>query len=67
MSYLLTNNLLNEFQHGFLPGRSTLSCLLSYLNEVTNFLDSNLCTDVVYLDFTKAFDSVSHRRLLVKL
>ena len=67
MSFLLTNNLLNESQHSFLPGRSTLSCLLSYVDDVTNSLDSKLCTDVVYLDFAKAFDSVSHRRLLVKL
>ena len=67
MTYLLSNNLLKDSQHGFLPGRSTLTCLLSYLESVTHFLDSNQCIDVVYLDLAKAFDSVPHQCLLSKL
>jgi hypothetical protein len=67
MTYLLSNNLLNDSQHGFLPGRSTLTCLLSYLENVTYFLECNMCIDVVYLDLTKAFDSVPHKYLLAKL
>ena len=67
MNYLISNNLLNDSQHGFLPGRSAITCLLSYLENVTSSLDSSLCVDVMYVDFAKAFDSVPHQHLLVKL
>ena len=37
------------------------------MEEVTNYLDSGYPVDVIYLDFQKAFDKVSHQRLLMKL
>ena len=54
-------------QFGFLRNHSTLQQLLIFVNTVNHSLNSNSQTDVVYLDFKKAFDSVSHNELLFKL
>ena len=61
------NKLLNKSQHGFLESRSCLTNLLEFLEDVTSMIDDGDPVDVVYLDFQKAFDKVSHRRLLAKL
>ena len=66
-SYLDTNNLLSKFQHGFIKGRSCLSNLLCFLDEVTKRLDEGKPVEICYVDFSKAFDSVNHRLLLHKL
>ena len=55
---------LTKHQFGFLPNRSTLQQLLTFTNEI---LEAKTEVDVVYMDFRKAFDSVSHNGLLVKL
>ena len=67
MSHVTENNLLNNAQHGFLPGRSCLSNLLSTLEEITDMMDSGFPVDEIFLDLQKAFDSVPHQRLIYKL
>ena len=67
MDYLLANRLLSKEQHGFMPGRSCVTQLLTAMEGWTTVLQDGIPIDVVYLDFTKAFDSVPHKRLLVKL
>ena len=54
-------------QHGFLQGRSTVTQLLAFYHEIGQSLDKGLQSDIVYLDLAKAFDSVSHQRLLLTL
>ena len=54
-------------QHGFIQGRSCITQLLCVPHDLGALLDAGEELDVVYLDFSKAFDSVLHRRLLHKL
>jgi len=67
VEYLESNQLITTSQHGFRKGRSCLTNLLEFLDKVTGYVDSGDNVDVVFLDFAKAFDKVSHRRLLLKL
>ena len=54
-------------QHGFLPGRSCVTQLLTALDQIGDHLDTDKQTDVIYLDMSKAFDKVCHPLLLRKL
>ena len=67
LKHLLENNLLSPRQHGFISGRSTITQLLDYLNKCAKATAEGYVTDVIYLDFMKAFDTVPHQRLLIKL
>uniref|UniRef100_A0A8B9DCC3 Reverse transcriptase domain-containing protein n=1 Tax=Anser cygnoides TaxID=8845 RepID=A0A8B9DCC3_ANSCY len=53
-------------QHGFMKGRSCLSNLISY-DRVTRLVDEGRAVDVIYLDFSKAFNTVSHSILFGKM
>lgn len=67
MSHLKLNNLLFQGQHGFLDGKSTATQLLECVNDWTMSLNDRCPVDIVYLDISKAFDSVSHPKLIHKL
>ena len=67
VEYLVKHNLINTSQHGFLKARSCLTNLICFFEEITKWVDDGSLVDVVYLDFQKAFDKVSHQRLLLKL
>ncbi|CAM4601877.1 unnamed protein product [Caretta caretta] len=57
----------DKIQHGFTKGRSCQTNLISFSEKVTDFLDKGNTVDLIYLDFSKAFDTVPHGELLVKL
>jgi len=66
-SYLIVNDILNQSQHGFHKGRSTTTNLLESVTDWIFATDSHNNTDVLYIDLTKAFDSVVYPKLLLKL
>ena len=67
MKHLETNNILYELQHGFRANRSCESQVLSLVHQLTQNNDNNIQTDLIIMDFAKAFDKVPHKRLLYKL
>ena len=60
-------NVFNPSQFGFLEGKSTLTQLLCCFDDWASSRNKSKPTDVIFLDFSKAFDSVPHERLLLKL
>ena len=67
MSHILDNNLIKESQHGFMPGRSCTTNLVTFLDKLTEIVDRGKPADIFYLDFAKAFDKVPRARLIQKL
>ena len=67
VKHLEKNALIKNSQHGFRTGRSCLTNLLSFLDKATECWDHGDGMDVIYTDFSKAFDKVPHQRLLKKL
>ena len=67
VEHLINNGILSDCQHGFVPGRDCISQLLQCLEDRTLMIENNHPFDVIYTDFSKAFDSVPHERLLRKL
>jgi hypothetical protein len=67
MNHLVNNNLINVGQHGFVKSKSCVTNLLETLDYISMALANGEPVDVLYTDFAKAFDSVPHRRLLLKL
>ena len=60
-------DLISVLQHGFLPNRSCVTQLLLVLHTVGQSLDNNIQSDMIYLDFAKATETVDHSALLAKL
>ena len=67
VDFLAEHHLLSDAQWGFLPGRSTVSALLSTVHHWFELLEDGKEVCVVFLDFKKAFNSVPHIPLLEKL
>lgn len=65
--FLLDNKIIPDSQHGFLPNRSVTNNLLTARNDWTLYLDHYEPVDVVYIDFYRAFDKVSIKKLIAKL
>lgn len=67
IDYLLRNGLISSHQHGFLVKHSTCSQLLETVNDWSIALKNCNIVDIVYFDIAKAFDTVSHVKLIYKL
>ena len=66
--HMTENNLFSNAQHGkFIKGKSCVTQLLEFLEDITQSIDNGDEVDVIFLDFCKAFDKVPHRKLLQKL
>ena len=60
-------SLYSKHQHGFRQNRSCVTQLLEVIEDFTSMIEEGNNFDVIYLDFSKAFDSVPHERLLLKM
>ena len=67
VKHMIRNKLFSMQQFGFITGRSMVLQLLNVIDSWTKAIDKGESIDVVHLDFTKAFDTTSHKRLIDKL
>ena len=67
MNYMSNNDLFTNSQYGFRPGRSCVTQLLEVLDDWSELMDNGFSIDTIYLDFSKAFDSLPNQRLFLKL
>ena len=67
VDHMTENDLYNECQHGFRKKRSCVTQLIEVHEKLTEMIDDGKSVDIVYLDFKKAFDSIPHERLLLKM
>ena len=67
IDYMVSNNYIADEQHAFVPGRECMANLLQAMDDWTKAIELGHNIDVIYTDFSKAFDSVPHKRLQVKL
>ena len=67
VAHLTDNDLLSPAQFGFTKGKSCQLQLLESLEDWTKSLDHGKDVDVIFYDFKKAFDTLSHSKLILKL
>ena len=67
LDHLNTYNIINPVQHGFRSGLSCQTQLILLIDEILRAMDQHYQVDLIMLDFSKAFDTVAHNKLLLKL
>ena len=67
VSHFEKHGILPDCQHGFRMNHSVTTQLLSVFDDLSLAVEQNKCADVIYYDFTKAFDRVPHFLLIEKL
>ena len=67
MNHLNVNTLLLKSQHGFTNGKSCLTNLLLFLEDVNKAIDEDKPLDVIYLDFRQAVYKCLTKDLCTKL
>ena len=65
--FLDQNEIITKEQFGFVRNKNTTIQLLCSLKDWTDGIEENCATDCIYFDFKKAFDTVPHKRLKVKI
>ena len=64
MSFFTSQNILNLQQHGLRPNHSCQTQLIDFIDEIERTVNARQQIDLLLIDFSKAFDTVPHRRLL---
>ncbi|CAM4637825.1 unnamed protein product [Caretta caretta] len=67
LKHLEERRVIRNSQHGFTKGKSCLTNLIAFYDEITGSVDEGKAVDVLFLDFSKALDTVSRSILASKL
>ncbi|CAM5127912.1 unnamed protein product [Eretmochelys imbricata] len=67
LKHLDERKVIRNSQHGFTKGKSCLTNLIAFYDEITGSVDEGKAVDVLFLDFSKAFDTVSHSIFVSKI
>ncbi|CAM5111205.1 unnamed protein product [Natator depressus] len=67
LKHLEERKVIRNSQHGFTKGKSCLINLIAFYDAITGSVDMGKVVDVLFLDFSKAFDMVSHSILSSRL
>ncbi|CAM4703405.1 unnamed protein product [Lepidochelys kempii] len=67
LKHLEERKVIRNSQHGFTNSKSCLTNLIAFYDEITGSVDEGKAVDVLFLDFSKVFDTVSHSILASKL
>ncbi|CAM5088853.1 unnamed protein product [Eretmochelys imbricata] len=67
LKHLEERKLIGNSQHGFTKGKACLTNLIAFYDKITGSVDEGKAVDVLFLDFSKSFDTVSHSILASKL
>ncbi|CAM4553819.1 unnamed protein product [Lepidochelys kempii] len=67
LKHLEERKVIRNSQHGFTKGKACLTKLIAFYDEITGSVDEGKAVDVLFPDFSKAFDTVSHSILASKL
>ena len=66
MQYLIEGGMITKQQHGFLARHSTCTQLLECLHDWSIAINNKKSLDIIYIDYSRAFGSVVHSKLLLK-
>ena len=67
VKFLSMSNVFSQFQFGFREKHTTSHAILHFVDKIANALDNQMHTIGIFLDYSKAFDTVDHNILLSKL
>nr|XP_047129682.1 uncharacterized protein LOC124809582 [Hydra vulgaris] len=67
VNHLVEHSLISKNQHGFVNKKACVTNLLESIDMMSKALSDKISMDVAFIDFSKAFDMVSHKRLIYKL
>ncbi|CAM4715659.1 unnamed protein product, partial [Lepidochelys kempii] len=67
LKHLEERKVIRNSQHGFTKDKSCLTNLIAFYDKITGSVDEGKVVDVLFLDFSKAFDTVSHSIVASKL
>jgi retron-type reverse transcriptase len=66
-SFIEKQKIIFEYQFGFRKGHSTEHAILETIEYLKTAIDENKVTCAIFLDFSKAFDTIDHKILLDKM